>query len=154
MPEPRDWPTERSASGSLRPWFFSAEGYLVLLFKDHEEARRAQRGLQEHGVADQDVRLHDAEQVLGIEARLQEERSPLAKAIAALTADRGAMDRYRGNARAGGSALWLHAPTHEDADRLIGLLADFDYRSLRYYGSEGVEVIRRDPDNPADSSGP
>jgi hypothetical protein len=35
-------------------------------------------------------------------------------------------------------------PHQDRADRLIGLLADFDDVSLRYYGSEGVEVIRRD----------
>lgn len=64
MPEPHDWPLERSARGSLRPWFFSAEGYLGLLFKDGEEARRAQRGLLERGVPEEDVRLYDAEQVL------------------------------------------------------------------------------------------
>jgi hypothetical protein len=144
VPESHDWPLERSARGSLRPWFFSAEGYLGLLFKDGEEARRARRGLLERGVPEEDVRLYDADQVLSTEARLQEERSALARAIAALTADRQARDRYLDNARAGGSALWLYAPTHERADRLIGLLADYDYVSLRYYGSEGVEVIWRD----------
>jgi hypothetical protein len=144
VPEPHDWPLERSARGSLRPWFFSAEGYLGLLFKDGEEARRAQRGLLERGVPNEDVRLYDAEKVLSNEARLEEERSPLARAIAALTADHAAKDRYLGNARAEGSALWLYAPTHERADRLIGLLADYDYLSLRYSGSEGVEFIRRD----------
>jgi hypothetical protein len=64
VPEPHDWPLQRSARGRLRPWFFSAEGYLGLLFKDGEEARRAQRGLLERGVPEQDARLYDAEQVL------------------------------------------------------------------------------------------
>jgi hypothetical protein len=37
---------------------------------------------------------------------------------------------------------WM--PHQDRTDRLIGLLADFDDVPLRYYGSEGVEVIRRD----------
>jgi hypothetical protein len=111
VPESHDWPLERSARGRLRPWFFSAEGYLGLLFKDSEEARRAQRGLMERGVPEEDVRLYDADQVLGNEAHIQEERSPLARAIAALTAYPTARDRYLGDARAGGSAVWLNAPT-------------------------------------------
>jgi hypothetical protein len=41
--------------------------------------------------------------------------------------------------------LWLYAPTEEDADRLVRELADYDYRSLRYYGSQGFEDILRDP---------
>jgi hypothetical protein len=133
-----------SRRAACAPWCFSAEGYLGLLFKDSDEAGRAGRGLLERGVPDQDVRLYGAEQVLSNEARLQDERAPLARAIAALTADNTARDRYLDNAKAGGSALWLYAPTHERADRLIGLLADYDDVSLRYHGSEGVEVIRRD----------
>jgi hypothetical protein len=66
--------------------------------------------------------------------------------IAALTADHTARDRYLANARAGFGALAV-CLTHERADRRIGLLADYDYLSLRYSGSEGAEVIRRDPND-------
>jgi hypothetical protein len=43
-----------------------------------------------------------------------------------------------GNARAGGTALWLFAPTEDRADQLVGFLAD---GSLRYYGDKGVKDI-------------
>ena len=56
MTEPREWPIERPPG--LRPWFFSAMGYLGVLFKDPREAERAQRGLIEHGVPAADVRLY------------------------------------------------------------------------------------------------
>jgi hypothetical protein len=69
----------------------------------------------------------------------------VSKALAALTADRAARRRYLDNAAAGGAALWLYAPTEEDADRLVRELADYDYRSLRYYGGHGIEDILRDP---------
>jgi hypothetical protein len=46
-----------------------------------------------------DVRLYDAEEVLSIASRLQQERSILAKAIAAVVSDREARQRYLGDAR-------------------------------------------------------
>lgn len=60
-----------------------------------------------------------------------------------MTADNTARDRYLATPEREFGALAV-CPTHERADRLIGLPADDDYVSLRYYGSEGVEVIRRD----------
>ncbi len=141
MTEPHDWPLEQPAKGSLRPWYFSAAGYLAVMFKDAETARRAQRGLVERGVPEADIRLYVAEQILSIESRQRQERSTLAKAVAALTGDRAARERYLANARAGGAALWLFAPTKDRADRLVGLLADYHYVSLRYFGDEGTEDI-------------
>jgi hypothetical protein len=79
-----------------------------------------------------DIRLYPAEDVLNIASRLQQERSILAKTIAAVVSDREARQRYLGNARAGGSALWLFAPTEDRADQLVGFLADYHYGSLRY----------------------
>jgi hypothetical protein len=146
MTEPHDWPFEQPAGGTLRPWYLTATGYLAVLFADDGEAQRAKRGLLERGVPDEDLRLYHAEEVLSIASRLHEERSKVAKAIAALVADRPARDRYLGNARAGGAALWLFAPTKDRADQLVGLLADYRYVSLRYYGEEGVEDVHRNAD--------
>ena len=143
MTEPHDWPFEQPAGGTLRPWYVTASGYLAVLFADAQEAEHARRGLLERGVPDQDLRLYHAEEVLEIASRLHEERSGLAKAIAALVADRPARERYLGNARAGGATLWLFAPTKDRADQLVGLLADYRYTSLRYYGDEGVEDVLR-----------
>ena len=45
--------------------------------------------------------------------------------------------RFVDNARAGGNASgW--SPRPERADQLVGLLADYNYSSLRYYGEDGV----------------
>ncbi|HZD01447.1 MAG TPA: hypothetical protein VFA46_15010 [Actinomycetes bacterium] len=146
MTEPHDWPFEQPAREALLPWYFTAAGYLAVLFRDPEEARRAQRDLLEHGVPAEDLRLYQAEETLRIAARLQQERSILAKAIAALVADRPARDRYLGNARAGGCALWIFAPTKDRADRLVRLLADYHYVSLRYYGDDDVKDVHGDID--------
>jgi hypothetical protein len=142
--EPPDWPLEQSAEGTLRPWYLTATGYLVVLFGDPEEARRAHRGLLEREVPAAEVRLYESEELLGNVARLQKERSLLARAVAALSADPPAKRRFLENARGGGSAMWLIAPTRERAKRLVGLLADYGYSSLRYYGEDGVADLEQD----------
>jgi hypothetical protein len=70
----------------------------------------------------------------------------VAKAVAALVADPGAKQRFLDNARAGGAALWLVAPTRDRADQLVVLLADYSYSSLRFYGHDGVADLQRDAD--------
>ena len=144
--EPHDWPLEQPAEGTLRPWYLTATGYLVVLFRDPAEAQRAHRGLIERKVAPEELRLYEASEILRNLARLQEERSILARAVAALAADPEAKRRFLDNARTGGAALWLVAPTKDRADHLVVLLADYSYSSLRYYGQEGVSDLQRDAD--------
>ena len=95
-------------------------------------------------VSQEDTRLYESEEILRIVARLQEERSLLAKAVAALVADPSVKEQFLVNARAGGAALWVFARTRDRADHLVGLLADYDYSFLRYYGEEGVADVQRD----------
>jgi hypothetical protein len=144
--DPHDWPFEQSAEGTVRPWYLTATGYLVVLFNDPEEARRARRGLLEHDLPEAEVRLYESEEILRILDRLRRQRSILARAVAALAADPGARDRFMYNARAGGAALWLIAPARQRADQLVALLADYGYSSLRYYGEDGVADLERDAD--------
>jgi hypothetical protein len=146
MSEPRDWPLEQPAEGTLRPWYLTATGYLVVLFRDPAEAQRAHRGLVEAAVPEDEVRLYESEEILRNLARLRQERSILAKAVAALVADPEAKQRFMDNARAGGAAMWLVAPTKDRADHLVGLLADYGYSSMRYYGQDGVSDLQRDAD--------
>ena len=146
MTESHDWPFEQSAEGSLRPWYLTATGYLMVLFSDLQEAERARSGLVEDKVSEQDLRLYTSEEILGILARLQKERSILARAVAALAADASVRQRFMDNARTGGAALWLIAPTRDRANQLVSLLADYGYSSLRYYGEDGVADLQRDAD--------
>jgi hypothetical protein len=146
MTEPHDWPFDQSAEGSLRPWYLTATGYLMVLFSDLQEAERARSGLVEGKVSEQDLRLYTSEEILGILARLQKERSILARAVAALAADASVRQRFMDNARTGGAALWLVAPTRDRANQLVSLLADYGYSSLRYYGEDGVADLQRDAD--------
>jgi len=144
--EPHDWPLEQPAEGTLRPWYFRATGYLMVLFSDPEEAQRAQRGLLQHKVPQEELRLYKSEEILRIVVQLQEERSIVAKAVAALVADPSVKQRFLATARTGGATLWLVAPTRDHADHLVGLLADYSYSFLRYYGDDGVADVQRDAD--------
>ena len=146
MTQPQDWPFEQPAEGTLRPWYLTASGYLEVLFSDPEEAQRAQRGLLQRKVPREELRLYESEEILRIMSQLQEERSIVAKAVAALVADPAAKQRFLDNAWTGGAALWLVAPTRDRAGHLVQLLADYDYASLRYYGDHGVTDVQRDAD--------
>ena len=145
MTQPQDWPFDQPTEGTLRPWYLTATGYLEALFSDPEEAQRAQRGLLQHQIPQEELRLYESEEILRIVARLQEERSILAKAVAALVADPSVKQRFLATARTGGAALWLVAPTRDRADHLVGLLADYGYSFLRYYGDDGVADVQQDP---------
>jgi hypothetical protein len=142
--EPHDWPFEQPADGTLRPWYLTATGYLMVLFSHPEEARRARSGLLEREVSQEDIRLYESEDILRILARAQKERSILAKAVFALAADPSVKQHFLDNARTGGAALWVFAGTRHRADHLVGLLADYDYSFLRYYGEDGVADVQRD----------
>ena len=144
MTEPPDWPLEQPAEGTVRPWYLTSTGYLVVLFRDPAEARRAHRGLLQSRVAPDEIRLYEPEELQANLSRLREERSFLARAVAALVADPEAKRRFLDNAQAGGAAMWLVAPTKDRADHLVGLLADYGYSSLRYYGQDGVSDLQRD----------
>ena len=146
MTEPPDWPLDRPGEGTVRPWYLASTGYLMVLFRDPAEARRARQGLLERKVAPEELRLYEAEELQRNLARLREERSVLARAVAALAADPDVKRRFLDNVRAGGAALWLVARTEDRADQLVGLLADYGYSWLRYYGQDGVSDLQRDAD--------
>ena len=59
--EPHDWPLEQSAEGTLRPWYLTATGYLMVLFSHPEQAQRARSGLLDHKVPQEDIRLYESE---------------------------------------------------------------------------------------------
>ena len=140
----RDWPYDK-ATDKGRPWFLTARDFLFALFPDPDEALRARQGLLAGGVADADVRLYTSDQILSIESE-RSEGHPLARAIAAVTAERSVKKRYLDTAKAGGTALWAYAPTEESVNRFIRMLADYAYILLRYYGPDGVVDIRAHAD--------
>jgi hypothetical protein len=144
--QPHDWPFEQPAEGTLRPWYLTATGYLMVLFSHPEEAQRARSGLLQHQVSQEDIRLYESEEILRILARAQAERSILAKAVFAFAADASVKQRILDNARTGGAALWLVAPARDRANHLVALLADYSYSSLRYYGEDGVADVQQDAD--------
>ena|SRR5215211_5145631 len=141
MTEPHDWPFEQSRPGN--PAAVVPDGRRIpgRALPRRPGGPASHAGAAGAGRAGKRVRLYQAEEVLSIASRHQQERSILAKTIAAVVSDREASQRYLGNAKTGGSALWLFAPTEDRADQLVGFLADYHYGSLRYYGDKGVKDV-------------
>ena len=63
-----------------------------------------------------------------------------------MAADPSVRQRTLDNARTGGAAPWLVAPTRDHADHPVALLADYSYSSMRYYGEDGVADVQQDAD--------
>jgi hypothetical protein len=109
-----------------------------------------QQCLQKREVPAADMRLYVAEEILNNKARFMAGGSWLAKVVDALTADHEARRRYFANAQAGGTALWLYAPTRHDANRLVRLLADHHTSYIRHDSNEGgVQPLGRPLRHPA-----
>ena len=142
MSDEHEWPFERAGDERTRPWFLSATGHLFAVFRDPEEAQRAERGLVAGGMSGTDVRIDPAAEILRREAERAIESSSLTKALTALTVDRDVYKQVLDVAAAGGSVLWARAPTDDRANHLIRVLADFDYELVRYYGHGGTVNIR------------
>ena len=137
MSPDREWPFEQAGDERTRPWFLSATGHLFALFINSEEAQRAEQGLVASSVPVAEIRIDPGAEIVAREAERAHESSSLTKALTALTADQDVYEQVLNAATAGGSVLWARAPTDDAANRLIRLLADYDYAFIRYYGPTG-----------------
>jgi hypothetical protein len=142
------WPPEQSPHGSIKPWFFSATGFLFALFPDGEEAKRAETSLVEQGVSQDDLRLYTSKEVLSMAAE-RAKGSSVARAIFTITADPNARELYLETAKSGGAVLWAFAPEKQAANRLLRMLANYDYRFVRYYGEEGTVDVSEHEGRPS-----
>jgi hypothetical protein len=141
--EQRPWPPEQSAKGTLRPWHDTAAGYLAVLFADPEEAQRAQCGLQQRGLPEGDLRLYDGEESCASRRACSRNAPSWPRQSRRLWSTTG--QNSAGWATPGQAVpSFCLCPTKERANRMVGLLADYQYGSLDYFAEHGVEVIERD----------
>ena len=80
---------EQPAKGTVRPWYVTATGYLAVLFRSTRRPSAPSAVSREHGVPEQDLRLYGAEETLRLWSRVEEERSILARPVAALVRPAG-----------------------------------------------------------------
>jgi hypothetical protein len=133
------WPTGLSYQDPAardRPLFFNPQGFLVAVLEDADQAERARAALAAAGFADRDLRVYTSRQILDSWERFQAERSLGQRLVGAVTDDPDTIELYFGYARAGRSALWVHVPEDDDADRAVRALADHQVLHFRHYGHD------------------
>ena len=118
---------------SSRPWNFRPHGYLVVIIRDIDEARRAETALVRAGFSRRDIKLYTGEQILRNQDVYISRRSIATKAIAAVAEDVEGRELYLAYAREGRSAMWMRVPEDRVPKALL-VLSDFEYLHTRYYG--------------------
>ena len=93
------------------------------------------------GFAERDLRVYTSQQILDSWERFQAERSLAQRVAGAVTDDPDTIKLYVGYARAGRSALWVHVPEYDDADRAVRGLADHQVLHFRHYGHNSQQDL-------------
>jgi hypothetical protein len=133
-----------------RPLVPVLEGVLVAVLRDGDAAEHARQALAARGVADDDLRLYTAEQIVAYDEEFRATRSFTGRVVGAVADDRDAMTRYVEHGRAGRAALWVRVPEREDANRVVRHLADEDTVHIWYHGRDRVEEIPMVPEATAE----
>ena len=131
------WPTgmsDQDPAARGRPLVFNPEGFLVAVLEDADQVEQAKAALVDTGFAERDLRVYTSQEILDSWERFQAERSLAQRVVSAVTDDPDAIELYFGYARAGRSALWVHVPNDDDADRAVRGLADYQVLHFRHYG--------------------
>ena len=131
------WPTgmsEQDPAARERPLVFNAQGFLVAILEDADQAEQARMALAEAGFAETNLRVYTSQQILDSWERFQAERSLAQRVAGAITDDPDTLELYFGSARQGRAALWVHVPDEADAKKAIRALADHQVLHIRHYG--------------------
>ena len=138
------WPTgmsDQDPAGRERPLVFNPQGFLVAILEDADQAEQARAALAAAGFAENDLRVYTSQQILNSWERFQAERSLAQRIAGAITDDPDTIELYFGYARAGRTALWVHVPDDDAADRAVRGLADHQVLHFRHYGHDSQQDI-------------
>jgi hypothetical protein len=138
------WPTgmsDQDPAARERPLVFNPQGFLVAILQDADQAERARAALAAAGFADRDLRVYTSQQILDSWERFQAERSLAQRVAGAVTDDPDTIELYFGYARQGRSALWVHVPHDDAADRAVRDLADHQVLHFRHYGHNSQQDL-------------
>jgi hypothetical protein len=138
------WPTgmsDQDPAARERPLVFNPQGFLVAILEDADQAEQARAALAAAGFAENDLRVYTSQQILDSWERFQAERSLAQRVAGAITDDPDTIELYFGYARAGRTALWVHVPDDDDADRAVRGLADHQVLHFRHYGHDSQQDI-------------
>jgi hypothetical protein len=138
------WPmgmTDQDPPISARPLAFSPQGFLVAILEDADQAEQAKATLAAAGFADRDLRVYTSQQILDDHKRFLAQRTLPRRVVGAITDDPDTIELYFGYARAGRSALWVHVPEDDDAERAVRSLADHQVLHFRHYGHDSQQDL-------------
>jgi hypothetical protein len=138
------WPTgmsDQDPAARERPLVFNPQGFLVAILEDADQAQQARAALAAAGFAENDLRVYTSQQILNSWERFQAERSLAQRVAGAITDDPDTIELYFGYARAGRTALWVHVPDDDDADRAVRGLADHQVLHFRHYGHDSQQDL-------------
>lgn len=116
------------------PWFSSPRGLLLAVLEDADHAGRAVAALRGAGFSVRALRVYAGEQILDDYRRYTAQRNMLRRTARALTVDQESTDLHLGYARDGCSAVWIHVPDDEAANRAVRTLAGSRSLYFRHYG--------------------
>ncbi len=97
---------------------FYPRGYVIVSFRDQEDAARTRQSLLEGGYAEEDVTIMDTQRVLEGSSSDLEHLSPIIKALGT---ESRVMESHRAGAAAGQTFLIAYAPSDLDAERLMNV---------------------------------
>ena len=110
-------------------------GYVVAVFDGSDRAEQAAQALGEAGCDADQTRVFSGEEVLAIDRRFRQERTPAQWLGGLLAADEGeAQQQYLEAAQRGGAVVTVHAPHLDEAQRVAAILAQHGAHALHHYG--------------------
>lgn len=119
---------------SAPPWFSSPRGFLLAVLEDADQAGRAVTTLRTAGFSEQALRIYEGGQILDQYQGYTTQQSVLRRMARALTMDQEGTNLYVRYARDGCSAVWIHVPDDDAANRAVRHLAGSHSLYFRHYG--------------------
>jgi hypothetical protein len=109
---------------------FYPRGYVIVGFRNQEDAERAQQLLLDGGYAEDDVRIMDTQRVLEGSSTDLEQLSPLIKALGS---ESRVLESHKTGAAAGQIFLIAYAPSELDTERLMSVARRTGYVQAHKY---------------------
>jgi hypothetical protein len=139
------WPFGSTDGGPRsRPLVVHLEDVLVMVLPDDAAGTQALELLQQHGFADERLRLYTSEQIVAYDEAFRSERSLPGKVVGTIVDDNPLMGAYVRYGEEGCSALWVQLAHRDDATAVIRSLTDLGLRHVWFHGRRGIETLSLD----------
>ena len=139
------WPFGSTDGGpQSRPLVVHLEDVLVMILPDDAAGAQALELVNQHGIADERLRLYTAAQIVSYNEEFRAERSLPEKVVGTIVDDNPLMSAYVGYGEEGCSALWVQLAHRDDATSVIRSVTDLGLRQVWFHGRRGLETLHLD----------